>query len=162
MKYKSHFFFLENHFITIETANRNLFYSLPNSSSMIFCKYWWINNYPVSCSFSTDDRIFHQFIQGMTECICYNCSFSSLKEHVINIKFFFIWHNSHQWARVSSFMRFLDHTWHTTVGRTPLDELLAHHRDLYLTTHNTHDRHPFPWWDSNPQSQQVSGHRATP
>jgi len=25
----------------------------------------------------------------------------------------------------------------TTVGRTPLDEWLAHHRDLYLTTHNT-------------------------
>ena len=32
---------------------------------------------------------------------------------------------------------FLDHTqWRTTVGRTPLDELSAHHRDLYLTTHN--------------------------
>ena len=28
-----------------------------------------------------------------------------------------------QWARASSFMRFLDHTqWRTTVGRTPLDE----------------------------------------
>jgi hypothetical protein len=28
----------------------------------------------------------------------------------------------------------------TTVGRTPLDERLARHRDLYLTTHNTHNR----------------------
>jgi len=49
---------------------------------------------------------------------------------------------------------FLDHTWrHTTVGRTPLDES-AHCRDLYLTTHTTltTDRHPCPWWDSNPQS----------
>jgi len=28
----------------------------------------------------------------------------------------------------------------TTVGRTPLDELSARRRDLYLTTHNTHNR----------------------
>ena len=27
-----------------------------------------------------------------------------------------------------------------TVGRTPLDEWSAHRRDLYLTTHNTHNR----------------------
>jgi hypothetical protein len=45
----------------------------------------------------------------------------------------------------SSFTRFLDHTqWRATVGRTPLDEWSARHRDLYLTTHNTHktDEHP--------------------
>ena len=36
---------------------------------------------------------------------------------------------------------FLDHTqWRTTVGRTPLDEWSARHRDLYLKTHNTHNR----------------------
>ena len=36
---------------------------------------------------------------------------------------------------------FLDHTqWRTTVGRTPLDEWSARRRDLYLTTHNTHNR----------------------
>ena len=36
---------------------------------------------------------------------------------------------------------FLDHTQrHTTVGRTPLDELSAHGKDLYLTTHDTHNR----------------------
>ena len=41
----------------------------------------------------------------------------------------------------SSFTRFLDHTqWRTMVGRTPLDNWSAHHRDLYLTTHNTHNR----------------------
>ena len=28
---------------------------------------------------------------------------------------------------------------HTTVGRTPLDELSARRTDLYLTTHNTHN-----------------------
>jgi len=35
-----------------------------------------------------------------------------------------------QWARVSSFTRFLDHTRRRiTVGRTPLDEWSARHRD---------------------------------
>ena len=34
---------------------------------------------------------------------------------------------------------------HTTLGRTPLDEWLARRRDLYLTTHNTHNRQtPMP------------------
>ena len=46
-----------------------------------------------------------------------------------------------QWAMASSFLRFLDHTQRrTTVGRTPLDEWTARRRDLYLTTHNTHNR----------------------
>ena len=36
---------------------------------------------------------------------------------------------------------FLDHTKRrTTVGRIPLDERSARRRDLYLTTHDTHDR----------------------
>jgi len=62
--------------------------------------------------------------------------------------FFCFWRHSPsgppppQWARASSFRRFLDHTQRcTTVGRTPLDEWLARRRDLYLTTHNNHDRH---------------------
>ena len=43
-----------------------------------------------------------------------------------------------QWARTSSFTRFLDHTqWRTTVGRNPLDEWSARRRGLYLTTHTT-------------------------
>jgi hypothetical protein len=41
--------------------------------------------------------------------------------------------------------RFVEVSWshilrHTTVGRTPLDEGPARRRDLYLTTHNTHNR----------------------
>jgi len=41
----------------------------------------------------------------------------------------------------SSFLRFLDHTRRrTTIGRTPLDEWSARCRDLYLITHNTHNR----------------------
>ena len=32
----------------------------------------------------------------------------------------------------------------TTVGRTPLDDWSARRRDLYLTAHDTHNRHPYP------------------
>jgi hypothetical protein len=32
---------------------------------------------------------------------------------------------------------------HTTLGRAPLDEWSARRRDLYLTTHNTHNRQTF-------------------
>ena len=54
---------------------------------------------------------------------------------------------------------FLDHTQRrSTVGRTPLDEWSARRRDLYLTTHDTHNRQiSMPPWDSNPRSQQASG-----
>ena len=39
------------------------------------------------------------------------------------------------------FLMFLDHTQRrSTVGRTPLDEWAARRRDLYLTTHDTHNR----------------------
>jgi hypothetical protein len=39
------------------------------------------------------------------------------------------------------FLMFLDHTQRrSTVGRTPLDERAARRRDLYLTTHDTHNR----------------------
>ena len=71
---------------------------------------------------------------------------------------------SHNWLMFgSSRMRFLYHTQRpTAVGRTPLDEWSACRRGLYLTTHNTHDRHPCPRWDSNPRSQQASGRILTP
>ena len=53
----------------------------------------------------------------------------------------FFWRNSPQWARASSFTRFLDHTQRcTTVSRTPLDEVSARRRNLYLTLHNIHNR----------------------
>jgi len=59
-----------------------------------------------------------------------------------NVFLFCFWRNSPQWARTSSFTRFLDHTRRTTVGRTPLDEWSARRRDLYLTSHNTRNRYP--------------------
>ena len=45
--------------------------------------------------------------------------------------------NSPQWA-TASLSRPHDHT-HPTPERTPLDEWSARRRDLYLTTHNTHN-----------------------
>ena len=66
-------------------------------------------------------------------------------------------------AIASSHMRFLDNTQrNATVSGTPLDEWSVRHRDLYLTTHNAHNKHTCPRWDSNPQSQQASGCRSTP
>jgi hypothetical protein len=52
--------------------------------------------------------------------------------------------NSSTRVRTASFLRFLDYTqWHTTVGRTPLNEGSARRRDLYLTTHSTHNGQTF-------------------
>ena len=46
-----------------------------------------------------------------------------------------------QWARASSFTRFLDNTQRrTTVGMTALDECLVRRRDLHLTIHNNRKR----------------------
>ena len=43
--------------------------------------------------------------------------------------------------REHPFLMFLDHTQRSsTVGRTPLDEKSARRRDLYLTTHDAHNR----------------------
>jgi len=59
------------------------------------------------------------------------------------IFFFCFLRNSPQWARASSFRRFLDHTQRRiTVGRTSLNEWSARRRNLYLTIHNTHNRQP--------------------
>ena len=51
------------------------------------------------------------------------------------------WRDSPQRARAFSFTRFLDHTQRrTTVGTTPLNEWSVRRRDLYLPTHNNHNR----------------------
>jgi hypothetical protein len=54
---------------------------------------------------------------------------------------FFLWLCSPARAMTSSSTRFHDHTQRrVTLCRTPLDECLARRRDLYLTTHNKHNR----------------------
>jgi hypothetical protein len=55
--------------------------------------------------------------------------------------FYLLWRCDPTRVMASSFTRFLDHTQRsTTFGRTPLDEWSAFRRDLYLTTHNNHNR----------------------
>jgi hypothetical protein len=54
---------------------------------------------------------------------------------------FFLWRCDPTWVMASSFLRLLDHTQRrTTFGMTPLNVWSARRRDLYLTTHNTHNR----------------------
>ena len=63
--------------------------------------------------------------------------------HMFNVRLLFISCGAAAPTRAMafSFMRFLDHTQRRiTVGRNPLDERSARRRDLYLTTHNTHNR----------------------
>jgi len=83
----------------------------------------------------------------------------------LQLRFFvWFWLHSPQWARASSFTRFSYHTQrHTTFSKTPLDEWSACRRDLYLTTHNNHNRQTsMLQWDSSPQPQQESDRRPTP
>jgi hypothetical protein len=63
---------------------------------------------------------------------------SSLREM---LHFVCFWRDIPHWNRVSSFTRFLDHTQRRNkIGRTPLEQWSAHRIDLYLTTHNNHNR----------------------
>ena len=49
---------------------------------------------------------------------------------------------------------------HITLGRTPLDEWSARRRGLYLTTHNTHERHaPGGNWTRNPNMRAAADPR---
>ena len=54
---------------------------------------------------------------------------------------------------------------HTTLGRTPLDERSARRRDLYLTTHNIHNRQtsmpPVGFESTIPASKRPQTHSAT-
>jgi len=66
----------------------------------------------------------------------WNCISNSKSQYI-----FLLWRCDPTRVMASSFLRFMDHTQRrTTVGRTPLDEWSARRRDLYLTTHNTHNR----------------------
>jgi hypothetical protein len=75
------------------------------------------------------------------------------KTQLIHSEFFYGLCNPTR-VMASSFLRFLDHTQRrTTVGRTPLYERSARRKDLYLTTHNNHNKHPCHGRNSNPRSQ---------
>ena len=69
------------------------------------------------------------------------CKGSWSDRYVTFLFFFLLWRCEPTRVMASSFLRFLDHTQRcTTFGRTPLDEWSDRRRDLYLTTHDTHNR----------------------
>ena len=45
---------------------------------------------------------------------------------------------------------------YNTIRGTPLYVSQAGLRNFSLTKHNTHNKHPFPRWDSNPRSQKAN------
>jgi hypothetical protein len=53
--------------------------------------------------------------------------------------FFLLWLTAPWGPRPPHYRGFTITLRHTTLGRTPLDEWSARHRDLYLTTHNKHN-----------------------
>jgi hypothetical protein len=66
---------------------------------------------------------------------------------------------------VEGYLHLIAHMRHTTVGRTPLDEESARRRDLYLTTHNTHNRQrsmpPAGFEPRNPSKRSAADPRLT-
>jgi hypothetical protein len=73
-------------------------------------------------------------------CLC-NCLMSMFTLSVCDVNKFFFYRNSPHFARGSSFTRFLHHPQRrATDGSTPLDKWSARRRELYLTTHNIHNR----------------------
>ena len=67
---------------------------------------------------------------------------SCYTQNLISLLFVCFGRDSPHWARASSFTRFLDRTQRRiAVGRTPVNEWSIRRRDLYLTTHDTHNRH---------------------
>jgi len=82
-------------------------------------------------------------IQYIRSCLPHRRPFLHPQQFIRKIIFLFscFSHDSPQWAMASSFTRFLDHTQRRiAVRRTPLDQWSGCRRDLYLTTHNNHNR----------------------
>ena len=91
----------------------------------------------ISCFYGT-----HRFTQHLHVRLCNPTLWQTEWNQSKNsYSFFFLWRCDPTRVMASSFLRFIDHTQRrTTVGRTPLDKWSARRRDLYLTTHNTHNR----------------------
>ena len=114
-------------------------------------------NYDLLCSFTnftscSNFPSLYRILPHQVSSWVFQLDCKQLKMAVLNKlgHIFFYWRYNPLWvcslqpssgATASSRTRFLDHTQrHATVGRTPLDEWSVRRRDLYLTTHNTHNR----------------------
>jgi len=116
---------------------------------------WWIFNFNYTDEFFTRYRLlltvrisrvyWSSSWQHVFLCIIQiqlqTCRINITKYNQYFVICFFLWPCGPTRSMASTLMRFLDHTQRRTrVGRTPLDEWSARRRDLYLTTHNTHNR----------------------
>ena len=131
-------------------------FTLVFSKVCVLCPVWLFSVVPWFVFSWYVAQVFSESFWGRSNCPNYWCHICFYIPHALYFcsSIYFFWRYSPKRARASSFLRFLDHThWHTTVGRTPLDEWSARRRDLYLTIHNTHTIHkyPCPRRDSNPQ-----------
>ena len=130
-------------------SRKKLFFRT-KSSYRFFVNYFWVTHLS---AWVTETALVEWQLIRLWHCMSFP----------VNWTFFFLWPCCPTRAMAPSFMKSLDHTQRRiTVGRTPLDEWSACRKDLYLTTHNTHNKQPCPRWDSNPRSQQASGRRPTP
>jgi hypothetical protein len=82
------------------------------------------------------------------------------------LTFFLPWRSSPSGPRPPHYRGFMIPLRHTTLGTTPLDEWSARRRDLYLTTHNTHNRQtsmpPGGIRTHNPSKQAAADPRLRP
>jgi len=142
-----------------QRVGRNIITSIRYMNTVLTLSYMWGHKRMRKYAWSDVSRSSIRFTYSSVArhigpCICHNSQTYTWNDVipykgrmicVFYLHFFVIWRNSSQWVMASSFTRFLDRTQRrTTVSRTVLDEWLARRRDLYLTTHNTHNRHPCP------------------
>jgi hypothetical protein len=89
--------------------------------------------------------------------------FPTLSDVSLSFLFFFRRRNNPSRPRRPHYQGFTITHRHNTFGRTPLDEWSARNTDLYLTTHNIHNRETSVLLaDANPQSQKASGRTPKP
>jgi hypothetical protein len=80
-------------------------------------------------------------------------------------RYLFLWLESPQWATASSLSMLHNHTRFDTphsVGLLCTKDWLDAETSTWQHTTLTGDRYPWPWQESNPQSQQASGRKPTP
>jgi hypothetical protein len=105
----------------LQTKHRHF---LKQHSTLVLC-----NGDAVGC-------IFCRIILTNYRLLWFKFEVKLISQSTTNHPLFFSWRNSPFWARASSLSRLHDHIQtYTTLGRTPLDEQSARHRDFYLTTH---------------------------
>ena len=80
------------------------------------------------------------FIRQWSLCVYWSNTFWPQLGKIQPLLFFVPCSNSPQQAKASHYPEIIIVLRHTTLGRIPLDKRSARRRDLYLTTHKTHNR----------------------